>query len=143
MSSQLKFIGRASEQLVGLTTNSAEWMNAQMPVLPVSSADDNDTGVTHRFYSNHSNSIDPDVHPTEHDAYLLAKSYFDLKEYRRAASVLANFYSAPSLFLRLFALYLVSQLGSPRLTHPSKTTEKSKIETSNDILGTSEEVHVQ
>lgn len=42
------------------------------------------------------------------DFYLLAKSYFDCKEYRRAAHVLRDQTGKKAVFLRCYALYLVS-----------------------------------
>lgn len=42
------------------------------------------------------------------DFYLLAKSYFDCREYKRAAHVLRDQVGRKSLFLRSYALYLVS-----------------------------------
>jgi len=42
------------------------------------------------------------------DFYLLAKSYFDCREYRRAAHVLRDQIGRKSVFLRSYALYLVS-----------------------------------
>lgn len=41
------------------------------------------------------------------DLYLLAKSYFDCREYRRASHVLRDQMSKKSIFLRCYALYLV------------------------------------
>lgn len=41
------------------------------------------------------------------DFYLLAKSYFDCREYKRAAHVLRDQIGRKSLFLRCYALYLV------------------------------------
>lgn len=41
------------------------------------------------------------------DSYLLAKSYFDCREYRRAAHVLRDQTGKKSIFLRCYALYLV------------------------------------
>jgi anaphase-promoting complex subunit 8 len=49
-----------------------------------------------------------DTDLTEHDAYLMAKSFFDLKEYDRCASVLEGYSSNKSRFLRLYSRYLVS-----------------------------------
>jgi hypothetical protein len=43
--------------------------------------------------------------------YLLAKSYFDCKEYDRAAFVLADSQSLKSKFLRLYSKYLVCPLN--------------------------------
>lgn len=42
------------------------------------------------------------------DFYLLAKSYFDCREYRRAAHALRDQGGKKSVFLRCYALYLVS-----------------------------------
>ena len=42
------------------------------------------------------------------DFYLLAKSYFDCREYKRAAHVLREQNGKKSVFLRQYALYLVS-----------------------------------
>jgi anaphase-promoting complex subunit 8 len=41
------------------------------------------------------------------DFYLLAKSYFDCREYRRATHVLRDQTGNKSVFLRCYALYLV------------------------------------
>jgi anaphase-promoting complex subunit 8 len=41
------------------------------------------------------------------DFYLLAKSYFDCREYKRAAHVLRDQNAKKSVFLRCYALYLV------------------------------------
>lgn len=43
----------------------------------------------------------------EGDFYLLAKSYFDCREYRRAAHVLRDQTGKKAVFLRCYALYLV------------------------------------
>ena len=52
----------------------------------------------------------PKEEDTDDDAdyYLLAKSYFDCKEYRRAAHVLRSQTSKKSVYLRCYALYLVT-----------------------------------
>ncbi|RRT44233.1 hypothetical protein B296_00040165 [Ensete ventricosum] len=47
------------------------------------------------------------------DRYLLAKSYFDCHEYRRAAHVLRGQTGKKAGFLRCYALYLVTLLPSP------------------------------
>ena len=41
------------------------------------------------------------------DFYLLAKPYFDFREYRRAAHVLRDQTGKKAVFLRCYALYLV------------------------------------
>ncbi|XP_010515126.1 PREDICTED: anaphase-promoting complex subunit 8-like [Camelina sativa] len=43
------------------------------------------------------------------DLYLLAKSYFDCREYRRASHVLRDQKSKKSVFLRFYALYLAGE----------------------------------
>ncbi|XP_039161893.1 anaphase-promoting complex subunit 8-like isoform X2 [Eucalyptus grandis] len=43
------------------------------------------------------------------DFYLLAKSYFDCREYRRAAHVLRDQYGKKAVFLRCYALYLAGE----------------------------------
>ncbi|KAK9826135.1 hypothetical protein WJX81_007973 [Elliptochloris bilobata] len=45
----------------------------------------------------------------EDDAYLLAKSYFDMKEYRRAAHTLRGTAGAMALFLRGYSQYLAGE----------------------------------
>jgi len=45
------------------------------------------------------------------DIYLLAKSYFDCREYRRASHMLRDQVSKKSLFLRYYALYLVCSVS--------------------------------
>ncbi|KAL1919350.1 uncharacterized protein VTP21DRAFT_2043 [Calcarisporiella thermophila] len=57
---------------------------------------------------------------TEYDKFLLAKTYFDLKEFDRAAFVLRGCKGARSRFLRLYSKYLVG--------------EKRKEEEAQDIL---------
>jgi len=44
------------------------------------------------------------------DFYLQAKAYFDCREYKRAAHVLRDQNGKKSVFLRCYALYLVSFL---------------------------------
>lgn len=45
----------------------------------------------------------------DHPLFLLAKSYFDMKEYRRAASFLTTLQGAKALFLRNYSLYLAGE----------------------------------
>ncbi|KAL6583875.1 anaphase-promoting complex component apc8 [Orobanche minor] len=45
----------------------------------------------------------------DNDFYLLAKSYFDCREYRRSAHVLRDQSSKKSVFLRCYALYLAGE----------------------------------
>ncbi|KAG0245784.1 anaphase promoting complex subunit 8 [Mortierella sp. GBAus27b] len=53
--------------------------------------------------------ISNDTNLVEHDAYLMAKSFFDLKEYDRCASILEGYTSNKSRFLRLYSKYLVGE----------------------------------
>ena len=45
----------------------------------------------------------------DHPLFLLAKSYFDMKEYRRAASFLQSLQGAKARFLRNYSLYLAGE----------------------------------
>ena len=53
-------------------------------------------------------TIVPCAHFDISDKEMLAKSYFDCHEYDRCAHLLVNEKSALSVFLRLYALYIVS-----------------------------------
>lgn len=46
------------------------------------------------------------------DFYLMAKAYFDCREYKRAAHVLRDQNGRKSVFLRCYALYMVSFVPS-------------------------------
>ncbi|KAK4402358.1 Anaphase-promoting complex subunit [Sesamum angolense] len=50
-----------------------------------------------------------DYDPIDSDFYLLAKSYFDCREYRRAAHVLRDQTGKKAVFLRCYALYLAGE----------------------------------
>lgn len=50
-----------------------------------------------------------DYDPIDSDIYLLAKSYFDCREYRRAAHVLRDQTGKKAVFLRCYSLYLAGQ----------------------------------
>lgn len=50
---------------------------------------------------------DDDAFDSGGDKYLLAKTYFDCREYRRAAHVLQNQVGRKAVFLRCYALYMV------------------------------------
>jgi anaphase-promoting complex subunit 8 len=47
------------------------------------------------------------IYTAEYDTYLMAKTFFDLKEYDRCASILEKCESNKSRFLRLYSKYLV------------------------------------
>ncbi|PNX76101.1 anaphase-promoting complex subunit 8-like protein [Trifolium pratense] len=60
------------------------------------------------------------------DFYLLAKSYFDCREYKRAAHVLRDQIGRKSLFLRFYALYLsriAQRSGRPQNYYTFNTNE--------------------
>lgn len=50
-----------------------------------------------------------DYDPVDSDFYLLAKSYFDCREFRRAAHVLRDQTGKKDVFLRCYALYLAGE----------------------------------
>ncbi|KAK4486088.1 hypothetical protein RD792_008756 [Penstemon davidsonii] len=52
---------------------------------------------------------DYDYDPIDNDFYLLGKSYFDCREYRRAAHVLRDQTGKKAVFLRCYALYLAGE----------------------------------
>ena len=53
-------------------------------------------------------TLEEDNDAVDSDCYLLAKSYFDCREYRRAAHVLRDQTGKKAVFLRCYAFYLVS-----------------------------------
>lgn len=75
----------------------AKWAAEQLTGLPIDEGDEPKPST--------SESTDED----EDDTYLLAKSFFDLKEYRRVAHVLKSRPGKKSRFLRCYALYLAGE----------------------------------
>lgn len=71
------------------------------------------------------------VTPNEHDfdLYMMAKSYFDVKEYDRCAHFTANSDSAKLQFLHLYARYL--------------SGEKKKLEDMTDAVSTPEKLRLK
>lgn len=53
------------------------------------------------------------LYTAEYDTYLMAKTFFDLKEYDRCAAILEKCESNKSRFLRLYSKYLVSYFAFP------------------------------
>ena len=101
-------MSRAAEQLVGLPDDAK---------LPGSSVLFSSQKLTTKTISRKRETIDvigsgnlsiENEEEEEDDVYLLAKSYFDMKEYRRAAHVLNGVLGKKALFLRCYATYLVS-----------------------------------
>ncbi|KAJ0829398.1 putative tetratricopeptide-like helical domain superfamily [Helianthus annuus] len=56
--------------------------------------------------------LEEDNGDVDSDLYVLAKSYFNCREYRRAAHVLSDQTGSKALFLKCYALYLVRFLIS-------------------------------
>lgn len=64
----------------------------------------------------------------EYDKYLLGKSYFDVKEFDRAAFVLEKCKSARCRFLRIYSKYLVcKQITATNSGNNSNTNQQQKI----------------
>lgn len=113
-------ISRAAEQLIGIEQDPAKFTPSHTRFQRGSSS------IRRRFRTNDPTSTpspsvsfastpmpeeDDDI--VDSDFYLLAKSYFDCKEYRRAAHVLRDQAGRKSVFLRCYSLYLVC--FAPRL----------------------------
>ncbi|KAL2315127.1 Anaphase-promoting complex subunit Apc8 [Schizosaccharomyces pombe] len=107
----LKCISECSERgLVYAVRWAAEMLNGMNPIemehIPFSST------PTGEF------DLDPDManekllEVEEKNIYLLAKSYFDCKEFERAAYTLQNCKSSKSIFLRLYSKYLAGEKKS-------------------------------
>lgn len=80
---------RAAEALVSMDMNAMEA-----------------TVTTSTPLANKKESIEPELSDREQDLCLLAKSYFDAKEFDRAAHVLADSSSPKATFIRLYSRYL-------------------------------------
>ena len=109
----LVLIYRAAEQLVGIEQDPAKFTPSNTRFQRGSSS------IRRRFRTNEITSTPPtgivsvstpvmeEDEAIHGDFYLLAKSYFDCREYRRAAHVLRDQTGKKSVFLRCYALYLV------------------------------------
>ncbi|CAN6916891.1 unnamed protein product [Brassica oleracea var. botrytis] len=108
----------AGEQLVGIEQDSSNFTPSNTRFQRGSSS------IRRRFSTNESISTpqpsvgfsQPPATPLpqedeviDGDLYLLAKSYFDCREYRRASHVLRDQMSKKSVFLRCYALYLAGE----------------------------------
>ncbi|KAE8694567.1 Anaphase-promoting complex subunit 8 [Hibiscus syriacus] len=105
----------AAEQLIGIEQDPAKFTPSNTRFQRGSSS------IRRRFRTNEITSTPPtDVayvstpvmeedEAIHGDFYLLAKSYFDCREYRRAAHVLRNQTGKKSVFLRCYALYLAGE----------------------------------
>ncbi|CAI2164392.1 12072_t:CDS:10 [Funneliformis geosporum] len=82
-----------------------------------------DSSIQENIYTL-SSTLDKDltnIDPAEYDKYLLSKSYYDVKEFDRAAYFLESCKSSKCRFLRIYSKYLAG--------------EKRKDEESHDIMG--------
>ncbi|CAL5327194.1 anaphase-promoting complex subunit 8 [Camellia sinensis] len=106
----------ASEQLVGIEQDPAKFTPSHTRFQRGSSS------IRRRFRTNESAStpiagvsyvstpvLEDDNDAVDSDFYLLAKSYLDCREYRRAAHVLRDQTSKKAVFLRCYALYLAGE----------------------------------
>ena len=83
-------------------TKAAKWAAEQLCGLPENlDGSENDEG--------HELGLLGGEEPPASDRYLLAKTYFDLREYKRAASTLEHECDAKSTFLRCYAKYLAGE----------------------------------
>ena len=83
-------------------TKAAKWAAEQLCGLPDNlDGSENDEG--------HELGLLGREEPPASDRYLLAKTYFDLREYKRAASTLEHECDAKSTFLRCYAKYLAGE----------------------------------
>ena len=104
---------RAAEQLVGIEQDPAKFTPSHTRFQLGSSS------IRRRFRTNEiastttagvssvSTPMLEEDEAIDGDFYLLAKSYFDCREYRRAAHVLRDQTGKKAVFLRCYALYLV------------------------------------
>lgn len=114
----MPFNCRAAEQLAGIEQDPAKFTPANTRFQRGSSS------IRRRFRTNEitstpiagvsyvSTPVMEEDDAIDGDFYLLAKSYFDCREYRRAAHVLRDQTGKKSVFLRCYALYLVCCLLS-------------------------------
>uniref|UniRef100_A0A2P2J6M2 Cdc23 domain-containing protein n=1 Tax=Rhizophora mucronata TaxID=61149 RepID=A0A2P2J6M2_RHIMU len=105
----------AGEQLVGIEQDPAKYTPSNTRFQRGSSS------IRRRFRTNDINStptagvsyvstpVMEEDEAVDSDFYLLAKSYFDCREYRRAAHVLRDQIGKKSVFLRCYALYLAGE----------------------------------
>ena len=107
---------RAAEQLMGIEQDPAKFTPANTRFHRGSSS------IRRRFRTNDitstpaagvsyvSTPVMEEDELVDGDFYLLAKSYFDCREYKRAAHVLRDQTGKKSVFLRCYALYLVCDI---------------------------------
>ncbi|KAJ9140376.1 hypothetical protein P3X46_031031 [Hevea brasiliensis] len=105
----------AAEQLVGIEQDPAKFTPSNTRFQRGSSS------IRRRFHTNDVTSTPPagvsyvstpvmeEDEVVDGDFYLLAKSYFDCREYRRAAHVLQDQTGKKATFLRCYALYLAGE----------------------------------
>lgn len=107
---------RAAEQLMGIEIDPSNTKNTPSHTRFQRGS----SSIRRRYRTNESTSTpaagisyistpvpEEDNEEMDNDFYLLAKSYFDCREYRRAAHVLRDQTGKKAFFLRCYALYLV------------------------------------
>uniref|UniRef100_A0A803P692 Cdc23 domain-containing protein n=1 Tax=Cannabis sativa TaxID=3483 RepID=A0A803P692_CANSA len=106
---------RAAEQLVGIELDPAKFTPANTRFHRGSSSirrrfrTDDITSTPAASVSYVSTPVMEEDEIVDGDFYLLAKSYFDCREYKRAAHVLRDQSGKKSVFLRCYALYLAGE----------------------------------
>ncbi|XP_058076417.1 anaphase-promoting complex subunit 8-like [Magnolia sinica] len=115
----------AAEQLVGIKQDPAKVTNSHHQTrLHCSSGRTTSSTRHHRFHPADIAStpltgvsyigtpvLEEEQDDVKIDYFLLAKSYFDCREYRRAAHVLRDQIGKKAIFLRCYALYLVRSIS--------------------------------
>lgn len=86
----------------------------------------------------------PPIAAAEQDAYDLAKSYFDLREYERAAYFVRNAESPVPLFLHLYGTYMAKEKRRlDNMTDTANLTESGQLKDLADVLATLKALHGQ
>lgn len=81
---------------------------------------------------------------SEHDEYDLAKTYFDLREYDRAAYFTRNSESPVPAFLHLYATYMSKEKKRlDNMTDSSNLTESGQAKDLADLLATFKKLHIR
>lgn len=109
----LILVHRAAEQLMGIIVDEEKHIPVRNKYLKVNSSTrrrsrtDESPSTLAAGYKNFTPVRDDYNDGMDNDYYLLAKSYFDCREYRRAAHVLRDQTGKKAIFLRCYSLYLV------------------------------------
>ena len=102
--------GRAAEQLVGLRekgSGSSSGVDAKVDNAKVRESEQRARRAPPERVETGTEPDDDEDSDQDDDALLLARSYFDTREYRRAAHALQGASGRKATFLRFYAIYLV------------------------------------